>query len=62
MGSGCVLTAWYVKTCLIYYARKLKPPHVIQVIKEGSVHQQFDIENNYTGTLISANKFLQLLL
>ena len=47
---------------LYYFSSKLKPEMTLQVINRSGVHQSFDLGQNKKGFVISADKFLGLLL
>ena len=56
----CKLNDSNLSPDLLYYAKKLKPPIVLQVIKTSGVHERFEIEKGYYGYLISADALLGL--
>ena len=45
---------------LLYYAKKLKPSIVLQIVKTSGVQERFEIEKEAYGTRISADAFLTL--
>lgn len=45
---------------LLYYAKVLNPPLVVQIVKAGGLHERFSVPGGNKGFLISADSFLGL--
>ena len=45
---------------LLYYAKILAPPIVLQIVRKTGVHERFDLPDGRKGTLVSADSFLRM--
>lgn len=58
--AECKLSDLNTAPDLLYYAKKLKPSIVLQIVKTSGVHERFEIEKGTYGNRISADAFLTL--
>lgn len=58
--AECKSSDTNIATSLLYYAKILDPPIVLQIVKTGGIHERFDLSGGKKGTLISADSFLRL--
>lgn len=57
--AECKLSDTTISPHLFYYARRLNPPLVFQIVKTTGIQEKFDISPGKKGLLISADAFLR---